>query len=1083
VSPPPTVAPDRDLDPFGTTGLRETVLRTWAASPARFREDANAEELLSLGYGGRVLGELAANGADAARAAGVPGQVAIAVVGRELRVANTGAPLSAAGVAALAALRASAKRDDAGVGHFGVGFTAVRALTDDPVIVSTTGAVRFSAADTARAIAELQVPALDEEVARRHGQLPALRLPWPVPGGDRGHSGSDTAPPAGFVTEVRLPLRPGVDAEMLTAELSIETALDLLWALPDLAAVLMPRLRVARAAGPDDDGIVTVSISAGDVPAGAVPGTSKTEVRRFRTAESSGTVPAELLADRPVEERGRDRWRLRWVVPVDDAGRPKPVPRSMIGAPTPTEEPLGLPARLIGTLPVDESRSRIAPGPLTDFLLAAAAEAYLELVLAAPAGDRVALIPPGGFPLGDLDAALRARVTDVLLRTAFLPDAGGAVVRPEQACLVRGLAGPPAAAISEALPGLLGWPDDPARLDLLRAVGVREVGVSTVTAALAGVDRPATFWRRVYDGLASAPVDDLADLPVPRRGGGTMVGPRGVLLPGLWGDSGSGDEVVGDHAVGDGPVGDGPGRDGSGGDGEAAESLVDRVARMLPRLRMAALDHPLLRRLGAEPADPLAILGAPALTDEIRRRLDDLDSGADPDPDDLHDFAGLVLDLLAAAGGAGGGVLADVLLTDADGEPWPAGGLLLPDAPLAGVLASDADLPVVHRSWLASHGADALQRLGVRAGFGVRRYPAPPGEATDLPDVDAWWDEIGAAAAASGHSTQIVADSESFVAVADLDLVDDDAWPAALAMLAADRDVRDALRPTEFGPSYTAWWLREHALLRGLPPAGWRTAEATDLVGLYDEVPVDLPADLARAIGVLDSLARAAERPAELLRRWADPARAVPAARVPAITRALVAALADHPELDLPDGVRVLDGTVTDAGAAVVLDEPWLAQVLDPARLVPGGADPGAVADVLDLPLASATCGLLAVTGTADPWPDPVALGTLAPAARCLAGAGLGALGDRLVTVLPRLAVIAESRDDPDSLPGNGSRSEPGDGQRVAWWVQDDRLLLDGSPEGIGRAVAHLAGVWADRHALVAAARGDRIDLAESGLG
>ena len=36
-------------DPFETAGLRGRVLDAWAASPARFREDANAEEDYALG--------------------------------------------------------------------------------------------------------------------------------------------------------------------------------------------------------------------------------------------------------------------------------------------------------------------------------------------------------------------------------------------------------------------------------------------------------------------------------------------------------------------------------------------------------------------------------------------------------------------------------------------------------------------------------------------------------------------------------------------------------------------------------------------------------------------------------------------------------------------------------------------------------------------------------------------------------------------------------------------------------------------------------------------------------------------------
>jgi hypothetical protein len=54
-------------DPFDTAGVRARVLDAWAASPSRFREDANAEEDYALGgYRDRVVVELAQNAADAA---------------------------------------------------------------------------------------------------------------------------------------------------------------------------------------------------------------------------------------------------------------------------------------------------------------------------------------------------------------------------------------------------------------------------------------------------------------------------------------------------------------------------------------------------------------------------------------------------------------------------------------------------------------------------------------------------------------------------------------------------------------------------------------------------------------------------------------------------------------------------------------------------------------------------------------------------------------------------------------------------------------------------------------------------------
>ncbi|HKD88706.1 MAG TPA: hypothetical protein VKB62_09265, partial [Streptosporangiaceae bacterium] len=153
-------------DPFGTAELRRTVLAGWTASPARFREDANAEEDYALGgYRDRIIVELAQNAADAAVRMGVPGRLRLTLHDGTLVAANTGAPLDAAGVAALSTLRASSKREpavgpsrdtrEAIVGRFGVGFAAAAAVSDEPHIASLTGAVawsRIAAGDLVREI-------------------------------------------------------------------------------------------------------------------------------------------------------------------------------------------------------------------------------------------------------------------------------------------------------------------------------------------------------------------------------------------------------------------------------------------------------------------------------------------------------------------------------------------------------------------------------------------------------------------------------------------------------------------------------------------------------------------------------------------------------------------------------------------------------------------------------------------------------------------------------------------------------------------------------------------------------------------
>jgi hypothetical protein len=169
-------------DLYGTAAIRERVIAAWTASPARFREDANAEEDHARGgYRDRVIIELAQNAADAAARAGVAGRIHFTLRDGILSAANTGAPLDVAGVESLSTLRASAKRDDtAATGRFGVGFAAVVAVSDEPSIVSRgLPGVAWSAAGTREAVAA--IPALAAELEARKGHVPLLRLPAPPP--------------------------------------------------------------------------------------------------------------------------------------------------------------------------------------------------------------------------------------------------------------------------------------------------------------------------------------------------------------------------------------------------------------------------------------------------------------------------------------------------------------------------------------------------------------------------------------------------------------------------------------------------------------------------------------------------------------------------------------------------------------------------------------------------------------------------------------------------------------------------------------------------------------------------------------
>ena len=440
------------------------MLAAWADSPTRFREDANAEEDLRLGgYADTWCVELAQNAADAARAAGVPGRLRIAVEDGELRVANTGAPLDAAGVSALAALRASAKRDDAGsVGRFGVGFAAVLALSDAPRVVTVHGGVAFSAAATADAVRELPGPAA--ELARRDGQLPVLRLVWPT-GAD------ELPPPDGYATEVRLPLRPGLDPDALLAA-ATAAAPDLLLALPDLVEITVGGVRFEATVPPErsTNGRTVVEI-------GGPNGTARRWLliaRAPRTARGGHRHRASRAGT-----CGRSAGPCRW---TPTAVRPRSVD-DVLHAPTATAERLGLPARLIADVPLDPDRRRVRAGDATDAVLRAAADAYLDLVAAVAPDARLALVPAAGFPRSELDARLRELLLDVLRDAAWLPGAAGADVAPRAATVLDLPAPELPALLADVLPGLLAP---------IRRAPVRQEGHLQVAASERGFpDNPA----------------------------------------------------------------------------------------------------------------------------------------------------------------------------------------------------------------------------------------------------------------------------------------------------------------------------------------------------------------------------------------------------------------------------------------------------------------------------------------------------------------------------------------------------------------------------------------------------------------
>ncbi|MEU3996351.1 molecular chaperone Hsp90 [Streptomyces fungicidicus] len=1010
-------------DPFGTARLRRGVLDAWATSPARFREDANAEEDLVLGgYRDRLVVELAQNAADAAARAGVPGRLRLTLRDNVLVAANTGAPLDAAGVESLSTLRASAKRDapDRAVGRFGVGFAAVLAVTDEPAVVGRHGGVRWSlpearelAGDTAR-----NSPGLGDEIRRRDGHVPLLRLPFAAEG---------TAP-GPYDTAVILPLRDTAAADL--AERLLDAVDDaLLLALPGLEEVVVetgdaePRTLSRR----DEDGTVVVE-------------DSREGATRWRTAAAHGPLTPDLLADRPVEERLRPHWSVTWAVPVDSDGGPaRPRTSPVVHAPTPSDEPLGVPALLIASFPLDSTRRHAAPGPLTDFLVQRAADAYAGLLADwRPVTAGIIGLVPGPLGKGGLDGALRQAVLERLPRTSFLPPAVGRQedselpesLRPRDAEVVEGAGADTVRVLAEVLPTLL--PAGLERRAELRTLGVARVPLADAIDRLAGLEKSPDWWRRLYDSLAGVDPDRLSGLPVPLADGRTTLGPRQVLLP----------------------------------TADSASPDAELLARLGLKVAHPEAAHPLLEKLGALPATPRAVLTTPQVRAAVAASLDD-DGGVnwEEDAPDAEELADVVLGLVRDAGLEPGDEpwLGALALPDEDGELSPACELVFPDGPFARVMR-EGELAAVDAELAARWGEQPLAVCGVLVGFALVRATdvvldpdeleprdgdfAEPDDAGLLDAVDVWSEDVQD----RFPDSPVPPVATEIVAVRDLDLVADDQWPQALALLSRP-PLRDALVEQvrillhdgthEVVRPYTAWWLRGHPVIGGRRPAGLRAAGGDPLLrGLYDEADATGFEDeqVLRALGVRTSVAALLDEPggaAELLDRLADPGRPVTAAQLHALYGAL--AELDPEQVTLPDELRaVVDGRVevVDAADAVVVDSPDLLPFTSGVPLLP--VRPARAAELAELfqvrRLSESVTGGVDSEGAEHEVPEPV---------RVLLG--------------PRTPASYVEHEELVV-----------DGVEIDWRLAGDGVLHAATLEGVAAGLAWAAGQWPRRFEVAA---------------
>ncbi|WP_406638903.1 sacsin N-terminal ATP-binding-like domain-containing protein [Amycolatopsis sp. WGS_07] len=774
------------------------------------------------------------------------------------------------------------------------------------------------------------------EESGRDGDVPVLRLPFPIA----------EQPADGFATEVRLPLREAEEGLLDGLANEIE---DLLLALPWLAEAEVDGRKWTR----------------------------------------SGDEIVEIASP-----TGQRRWLKHgvWAVPVDAEGVPQPLEDDLLHAPTPTDEGLSLPARLIAEVPLEPSRRRVLPGEGLTRALEKAASEYVGLVRAVAAEHRPSLVPAAGFPLSTVDSQLKDLVYAALAHEPWLATVDGKEVSGQQARVldVDGLA----PLLADVIPGLV-----QANPRLLKPVSAHILGIGDVLEVLTGIDREPEWWRKLYAALAIAveshalSANQLDGLPVPLSDGRTLPGVKGALLV-----------------------------DGSS---ELRELLSDVD---VPGLRLVhpGAAHELLELLGAKHADARQLLEAEQVQYAVEHSVADVQSGLDG-----MNLAGAVLRLVADCADQAPEWIGALALPSEDG--WRrADELVLPTSPLLDVIDPEVFEPggalsVLDEEFAEDWSTGTLVAAKVLDSFAVVLDEEPHEPDHHLPDEEQWWDSF------EQPPTTVVS-------IRDLDLVADDAWPDALRLIAARPETWQALHSPD---GHAGWWLARYALLAGEAPGSWRLASATALAGLYDPVPdLDLSDDLLRAAGVRTGLdLETAEDVTDLLERLGDPQRTPTPGLVARAHAALVAAPITIADVDAPARVRAADGSVVEE--AVVLDVPWVAAALPPAKILVAPAEPERLAELLDVPLASSLNAEVDSTGEYVAWADLPALALAA---------------DQLDIALPDGGVLLH---DPLTVTVDGETAE------VPWW-SDDRLHAADTSEGLARAFAWASDHWGERYRITA---------------
>lgn len=364
--------------------------------------------VLAGGYGYRQILELVQNGADAIVEAVPPTEnprIVVLLRGDRLYVANTGAPLSVEGVAALLQSHSSTKRGDQ-IGRFGLGFKSLLGLGGKVDVLSSDGSLRF---DPERCKHEIRA-AFPELVDK---PMPGLRLGWTIDRAVEAQTDPTLEELSWATTIVRAEVCGAEIGKHLKTEIQ-NFPLEFLLFLPSEVTLTL------------EDGADTRTVRRTSVRNEVVLHDGANE-SRWRIVEKRVAITDRAAKDDATHIHARETVPVAWAMPLhggrEEAGR--------FWAFFPTDTPTRLPGILNAPWKLNSDRKALIEGAWNSALMRAAGELIGENLPALATPDDPGR-PLDGFPRqlernDELAAPLAEAIWQRVATAPLIADLAGAL--------------------------------------------------------------------------------------------------------------------------------------------------------------------------------------------------------------------------------------------------------------------------------------------------------------------------------------------------------------------------------------------------------------------------------------------------------------------------------------------------------------------------------------------------------------------------------------------------------------------------------------------------------------------------------